>query len=223
MQEVFEDGQKKDSKRRTLFPDLNPYGNITQPVENLHKNEETAKPKTQPIKKRFSYLKAKKRLTFTKRGLIKILAILLGVLCIVMGVYQYIAWRHSFPPPLPKDAISSLNFKVFYPTRMPKGYRYKNDSATSHNGLLFYKFINGKKLITVTEQAAPPKNIDLHKIVEGYTDLKVTIGQAAVGTSVGNPSVIIITDTTLINITSGKGVTKNEVIDVAQKIKPVVL
>ena len=170
-------------------------------------------PANKPPKQRFSDIKV------TRKVFKKIIAVIIGAVCTGILIYFYIAWRQSIPTPLPTDAVSSLNFEVYYPSRIPSGYSYKKNSATSHNGVLFFKFVNGKKIITVTEQAVPPKSLDVYKIAGGYTALKISIGKAGLGTSVGWPSVIIITDSTLINITSSQGVTKDQVIAVAQKME----
>jgi hypothetical protein len=168
---------------------------------------------SKPAKSRFS------RLRFSRRGLLKVLLGLAVVFCIGLAIYVFITWKQSIPPALPQEITSSVYYQIYEPSHMPKGYTFKSDSVTSHNGLIFYKFVNGKKVITVTQQATPKSNIDLSKL-EGYTSLQVPAGKAASGQSVGNPSAIIITDSTLINITSSKGVTKQEVTSVAQRMKP---
>lgn len=157
------------------------------------------------------------------RDFLKILAVTLGIFLIGILGYLYNSYRRSFPPSLPQSVIGSVNFKIYYPSRVPSGYLYKKGSATSHNGLLFSKFINGKKIITVTEQAAPAANIDFNKLEGGYTSIESSIGRAAVGISVGNPSIIIITDSTLISINSSKGVPKDQVIGFAKNMKLIVV
>lgn len=152
-----------------------------------------------------------------KKSIFKFLALFLSILSIGILVYMYITVKQTTPPPLPKDAVAGLSFKIYYPTRMPQGYQFKKGSITALNGLLFYKFENDKKIITVSEQVAPPKSFKLSSL-EGYTSITVPAGKAATGKSVGNPSVIILTDTTLINITSSKGVSKDTVISFAQKM-----
>lgn len=157
----------------------------------------------------------------TRRRSIIILIVAASIMSISFCIYCFISWRQTFPPALPENIRSSVLYQVYYPSQVPAGYRFKTDSAKSHNGLLFFKFTHGKKVITVTEQAAPAINLDFSKIEGGYTTLLLPLGKAAVGTSVGNPSIIIVTDTTLISINSNKGVSKNDVLAVAQKIKPV--
>jgi len=167
----------------------------------------------QPKKRLFSRFRDKRWLVR------KALPVSIGIVCVGFIIYLFLMWKQTIPTPLPQDSVSSLNYQVYYPSHIPSGYRYKTGSATSHNGLLFFKFNNGKKVITVTEQAAPPKSLDVIKILGGYTSLSLSIGKAGVGASVGRPAVIIITDTTLINITSSQGVTKDQVIAIAQKMK----
>lgn len=140
----------------------------------------------------------------------------------VSGGYAYYLTRRAVTPPLPMNLVAATSFRVYYPERLPSGYQYMTGSAKFVTGLFSYKLKNGSKVITVLEQAAPPKAIDLGA-VEGFTSLKVATGRAAIGQIVGNPSAIVITDSTLVNITSSKGVSKESVTLIAQKLKPVVV
>lgn len=236
----------KPDGKRGLFPDLAPYGPVrhvtdsTQPdkqkttsVETAQVQEEWTREMISPRHERNSNTGSSihqnsqeksttrriKRPKVTKKVIVNAVELTLSIFCIGILINLFVSWRHTIPPALPTEAISSLNYQIYYPTQMPAGYRYKKDSANSHNGLLFYKFVRGKNVITVTEQTAPPKSINLYKISGGYTKLNIPLGDAGVGTSVGNPAVMIITDTTLINITSSKGVAKDQVISLAKKMK----
>ena len=228
----------KPRGKDSLFPDLAPYGPVRRtPIHNLPKEPETNEIKpaidkrfqlgerfskknapinqttvVKPKKQRSSKLKSKKKVYVT------LIAFIIFILCAGISIYAYTSWKQSIPPALSQDSIGTLNFQVYYPSRMPPGFRFKKGSISSQNGLFFYKFINGKKVITVTEQVAPPKSFKLTNL-KGYTSISVPIGKAATGTSVGNPSVIIVTDTTLVNITSTKGVPKENVFFLAQKME----
>lgn len=156
--------------------------------------------------------------TLRRTTVLKILVAGLMTVGIGAAIYSYTSWKQTIPPPLPQDLISSVGYPVYYPSHIPRGYHFKVDSIANHNGLLFYKFINGNRVITVTQQATPAQKVDLNKL-EGYSELQLTIGRAATGQSVGNPSVIILTDSTLVNITSNKDVTKDQVLTVAKNMK----
>lgn len=118
---------------------------------------------------------------------------------------------------LPANIVSGVNFPLYVPAKLPPDYHYNIGSANIRNGILFYKLSSGTKIITITEQPLPPVDINLTDI-KSYSDLKVPAGRAAIGISVGNPAVIILTDTTMVNINSTKGTPKDVVSELAQSI-----
>ena len=148
---------------------------------------------------------------------------ILAVLAIAgLGISKYMNKSQPFIPPLPSNIISGLNFRVYYPSKLPPGYEYQDKSAGTQPGLFYYKLKNGNKTITITQQLAPPSGVDLTAL-PSYSNLSVPNGKAALGISVGNPSAVIIIDRTIININASKGVTKEAVSGIARDIKPVIL
>ncbi len=64
------------------------------------------------------------------------------------------------PPALPKNMVEAmLPTKVYFPTKIPSGYKLDASSSVIDAGQLFYSFkgsLNSAGTITVSEQALPP-------------------------------------------------------------------
>jgi hypothetical protein len=149
------------------------------------------------------------------------LFIILGVIVILSGGGLWYGLNtHQGVSILPMSIVNEVSFKVYFPPKETAGYGYSLGTAKYNNGLLSYKLNNRTNIITVIEQVAPPKAIDL-TVLPGYSKLELAIGQAVIGQSIGNPSVIILTDSTLINMTSSKNVTPSDIARVAHDMEAV--
>lgn len=152
------------------------------------------------------------------KKMILVLSAILLISCIGTSYYYFNKKSTATAMlPLPANIINGVDFPLYVPSMLPTGYGYKAGSANIRNGILFYKLSSGAKTITITEQSLPSIAIDLTK-VPSYSSLKVPAGRGAIGVSVGNPSVIIMTDTTMININSTKDTPKDIVSNLAQSI-----
>ena len=141
------------------------------------------------------------------------------IILIVLAGFLYLK-KPAAPPAQLVDLADTVNYSVYYPSRLPGGYVYTGGSAKIQTGLLYYKLHNGAKTITVTQQPVVGSPINLQKLPQ-YKSLDVPAGPAAIGVSVGNPSAVIATGSTLVNINSSKGVSKDSVIAIAKKIKAI--
>ena len=92
---------------------------------------------------------------------------------------------------------------------MPPGYIYVSKTATFQIGDVFYRFANGLKSVTVREEPLPPQKPDLN-LYKSYTRFTTSIGQAAMGTSFGQPVAVILTPTTIITMNTSGGVTSQD-------------
>jgi hypothetical protein len=147
--------------------------------------------------------------------IILILVVLIGL--ITAG--WFILSNSTDKSTIPLEIVSKLSFPAYYPSKLPAGYSYTDGSAKLQTGLFYYKLHKGTKIITVTQQPVQG-SIDLKKLPK-YSSLNVPAGPAALGVSVGNPSAVIATGSTLVSINSSKGVSKDDVITVAKNIKPI--
>jgi hypothetical protein len=148
----------------------------------------------------------------------KRLLIILTLICVCLGAAGlfFSNIKHGAIP-FPTTIASGLNYPAYYAIGSTSGYTYKSDSAKIKAGILFYTMANRTKYIFITEQNAPSTAINLSSLPK-HTALSVPIGQAVIGTGLGNPSIVIVTPSTLIELTSNKGVTKTDIISIAQKM-----
>ena len=146
----------------------------------------------------------------------KILAAILVVFCTLAVIFSAVFFKpvHKTALQFPAHIADGLNYPIYYPANVTNGYQYQADSEKIRNMLLFFTLTHGSKSIFVTEQPIPNSAINLSSLPK-YTNLSLPIGQAVVGTGLGNPSVVIITPSTLIQLTSNKGVTKADIISIA--------
>lgn len=116
--------------------------------------------------------------------------------------------------PLPQAVTAGVSFPVYYPQKLTDGYNLQAGSAKVKADILFFTMVHGSKKVYLTEQQLPYKAVNLNSL-PNHNNLNLPIGQAIVGSGLGNPSVVIMTPETLIELTSTKGVSRSDVVDVA--------
>lgn len=145
------------------------------------------------------------------------IAFILIIATIGVAVLYYVK---SKSPAIPSSVTQSVSFPVYYPSSLPNGYKYMTGSAKSQSGLLFFKFTNGSSKISATEQSAPSAKIQLSSLPK-FSSIKVSEGQASVGTSLGAPSAVLLTNSTLIDLIGEGKASKNDIIFITQNMKPI--
>lgn len=110
---------------------------------------------------------------------------------------------------IPASITRQVNYDLYFPSPMPQGYIYMKDTATFQIGQVFYKFANGKKRVTVNEQPMPDPKPNLAKL-PGYTQFSSSVGPAAIGTDLGEPTAVILTPTTVITMHCVGGVSPDD-------------
>jgi hypothetical protein len=144
--------------------------------------------------------------------------------------------KNSNSSPIPKSIRKTVNFPLYYPSKLPNGYTYEKSSAKSDAGIVFYSLKSGDKKILVSEQTAPAHPPDLNALTKpqtvpagpsGFSPPAISLfqkidnstGQAIQGTSIaGNPVAIILTDTTLINLSGSATLPSNVITEVVQSL-----
>jgi hypothetical protein len=134
-----------------------------------------------------------------------------GAAAIAIGLFAggYLLKSSNTANTIPPSIVKQANFDVYFPSPMPPGYTYMKDTATFAIGDVFYKFSNGTKRVTVKEQPINGNKPDLNLLV-GYTQFDLPFGRAAVGTSIGQPAAVVVTNTTVISLNGVGGVTQND-------------
>lgn len=160
----------------------------------------------------------KKKTTRTKDNSKRLKLTAAIVLIFAISSIGYLIMRPKPAPAVfPAQIANTVSYPIYYADDKADGYTYQQASATNRAGIIFYTLGNRKKNIIVSQQNAPTKPVNLSSLPK-YIKIDVPIGQAVIGTGLGNPSIVIITPKTLIQITSDKGVTKDDITKVAQKM-----
>lgn len=101
---------------------------------------------------------------------------------------------------------------------MPSGYGYMKDTATFQIGEVFFKFSNGKKKVTVKEEATPDPAPNL-SLYTGYNQYDLPIGKAVIGKSLGEPVAIVLTTHTVITLNGVGGTTPDDLLSAAKNLQ----
>jgi hypothetical protein len=110
---------------------------------------------------------------------------------------------------IPSSITRQVNYSLYFPSPMPPGYTYMKQTATFEIGDVFYKFSNGTKRVTVKEEPLNGNKPDL-SLLAGYARFDLPFGQAAIGTSIGQPAAVVVTNSTVISLNGVGGVTQND-------------
>jgi hypothetical protein len=110
---------------------------------------------------------------------------------------------------IPQSITRQVNYNLYFPSPMPAGFIYMKDTATFQIGQVYYKFASGNKRVTVNEQPMPQKRPDL-SLMSGYRIYDSPLGKAAIGTSLGQTTAVVLTKTTVITMNTVGGVSVQE-------------
>lgn len=142
----------------------------------------------------------------------------LGFLILILGIITgggawYLAQRDT--KPVPKNIRQAVNFPVYYPLPVPKGYHLKKDSFNVQNNIVFYSLIEGDQTVSVSEQPSPPQAFDFSN-TPGFGEIPANAGDAHAGVINGSPVAIVVTEKTMINLQGSKNVPRDVVAQLAQ-------
>jgi hypothetical protein len=145
------------------------------------------------------------------------------VFAAVIAVFLVLLLFKKQDSPIPKNIEKSVNFALYYPSNLPNGYSLDKNSVKSENQIVFYSLSSGDKKISISEQAAPSNPPDFEKIQKGNTSFKpldTAGGHAIYGVSQKTPAAILLTNTTLINISGDKNVPLDTIVKTTKSMNP---
>jgi hypothetical protein len=152
----------------------------------------------------------------------KKLTIVIGMLLAAAAIFGagYLLKGSNDSNGIPASITRQVNYDLYFPSPMPPGYIYMKDTATFQIGQVFYKFANGKKRVTVNEQPMPETKPNL-SLLTGYTQFESRVGKAAIGTSVGEPTAVVLTPTTIITMHCVGGVSADDLRTAINNLKDI--
>lgn len=151
-----------------------------------------------------------------------------GLIVIVATVLIGVSIAHNTKNSsfFPDSVRSSVNFPLYYPSNLPKGYTYDKSGTFVSNKTLFFNIRAGGRVINIAEQALPSRPPDLEalkKLNPSFKDLYLDSGNAISGidSASRSPTVIIETNTTLISIQATINTPSDQVVDLAKHLRSV--
>lgn len=119
--------------------------------------------------------------------------------------------------PIPENIRQSVNFPLYYPSKLPTGYVFKKNSAKTDNNIIFYTLRGSSDEISISEQSVPIHPPDL-KSLPGFNNFSSPAGTVAVGTVNGSPVAILLTDHSLVTIAGSKNTSIDTVTKLAESM-----
>ncbi len=164
-------------------------------------------------------LTLEQEVTKTKKVRSKRSKILLLTVVLVFSLAGYLFYENyinktpsnTLPIPITKQA----GFPIYYPATLPSGYRLDEKSVMIENNILFFTIQKDRNKVSISEQATPNPAINLKAIQDMNTSFKkvdVPAGEAIAGISTDLPVGIVVTNTTLINLSATKNVPQDVLI-----------
>lgn len=118
------------------------------------------------------------------------------ILAVVMLIGAFVYRQASIRPyqyPFSNDVQKQLDFRVIYPTRLPKGYILDKKSVTVSDDTLLYSIKTPTGEITVTQQAKPKNEIGVE--FPQTKRLDVAVGKAIISRFKDSQTIISVTTT----------------------------
>ncbi len=144
-----------------------------------------------------------------------LISVILGIFAVV-GFYSHTYISALLVPPSPfKDKISQQSFSLFYPTKLPEGYKIELDSiAVQENHIVAFSMSNDRSQRVIFNLQEAPAGLNLAAYEERYSDYKqvATVnGTAKVGvTTEGNEIAHMVAGKTWITVQASKDTLSKE-------------
>ena len=119
--------------------------------------------------------------------------------------------------PIPRSIRQASTFTLYYPATLPKGYVLQSQSVRGDTGIVFYVLANDKRQVNVSQQPLPPNPPNINSL-SGFSKLETTAGKAAIGANGSSPTVIVLSNTTLITINGSPGTPQDVVANIAKNM-----
>jgi hypothetical protein len=133
----------------------------------------------------------------------KLIALICSITIAVAGASVWLIVAHPWvqTSSLPSGITHTAAFPLYYPAPVPDGFAYAAGSAKLDRNLLLFKMRRGSTVLTVTEQPAPTNAPNFSQL-SGFQSVPVQAGKAVIGSSLGEPIALFLSNTTLVTASS---------------------
>lgn len=148
-------------------------------------------------------------------------AILLLAAVAVFGVHGLM---HRQADPLPRSVVAGASFPLYYPAKLPAGFKVQPESASQRQNVVTYYAQNraGKRIFFSIQPVPKDAKIDdFYKLIlNDKVDILSDYGKAAVGTAGGKQIGSLIADKSWVLVTASPDLAKKDLIQAVQNLKP---
>lgn len=151
--------------------------------------------------------------------------ILLATLCLVGSITAYFATfkKESWPATELIKGMTSVDYPIYYPSTLPKGFSYEKDSFKPSDIATIYilNYDNGKKLF-ISNQAVPKEIVfkDFYdRLLENKADVTSSQGKAVTGQIDNTPVGSLVTDKTWVIVRAPSGVEGSVLTDIMSSLR----
>lgn len=133
-----------------------------------------------------------------KNGLKKYIIIAVGVILIFLSsLVLYIIYKPS-PNPIPKSTVESVTFPLYFPSDLPRGYKFNPNSIKSNNHAVLYTLTNDRSSTIVISIQPTPTEFNFEefhlKQISGSKEVLTKSGKAVIGMLTNRTVGSLVTD-----------------------------
>jgi hypothetical protein len=139
-------------------------------------------------------------------------------------IAAFIFFTHGHNDPLPEKIKREANFTLYYPTKVPSGFRFDEVAYDSSTKVVTYDYstIDGDKIFFSLQPK--PRNFNFNdfnkKQISGASQISTPLGTATLGVLQKQTLSSIVTDKTWILIGAGQNVNLQQLEQVTQSLVP---
>jgi hypothetical protein len=144
---------------------------------------------------------------------------------VIIGLVYLLCQSKFHTDPLPVKIKQEANFPLYYPTKVPTGFRFDEAAYDTETQVVSYDYstIDGSKIFFTLQPK--PANFDFNKFnnkqISGGTQIATKFGMATVGVLQKQTVSSIVTDKTWILVGSGEKVNIQQLEQISQDLAEV--
>jgi len=158
-----------------------------------------------------------------RRRLLIALTAVIALAIAAIGAFM-IYRRGQQPDPLPQSVTRQVTFPLYYPTRLPAGFRLEPESASATNQVVTFAISAPEGKQVVISQQPTPSDFDFENFylnsLFGAKEVITPLGKAVIGQINDDTFASIVTDETWIIINAPAGLPADQMQRLIQAFAP---
>ena len=155
----------------------------------------------------------------TKKRRPRLLNIGIIILIVAACIGGTIIYQTGENSPIPKAIAEQANFRVYYPAKLPTGYKPQKDSTKFIDGVLFLTLSDGKNSITISQQQMPDPAPDLKW--RNFKEISGSLGKIYFGKNGKQPTALAAVAGTFIAVSGTPDVQDTALLSTINDLKEI--